>query len=102
MLNPTSLLADALGRNLAETYRRGVQPSPAESSVQCHCRTVSDTVRRILAELYGDKAEASGVARRGQKPQALRIHGSATCRKSGWFAVCRASIRTAWPLSSQA
>jgi hypothetical protein len=22
MLNPTSLLADALGRNLAETYRR--------------------------------------------------------------------------------
>jgi hypothetical protein len=101
MLNPTSPLTDALGRNLAETYRRGVQPSP-ESSVQCHCRTVSDTVRRILAELHGDKAEALGVARRGQKRQALRILGSATCQKSGWFAVCRASIRTAWPLSSNA
>src|SRR5438045_2721127 len=47
MLNPTSLLADALGRNLAETYRR------VFGDREPHFASVLDEAARLVIERIG-------------------------------------------------
>ena len=71
MLNPTSLLADALGRNLAETYRRvyGGQEPYIASGLDESARLVIERIASSDALYHDVQHTALGTANQGNQPR---------------------------------